>query len=181
MITIVKFILVWSLGGILLCVMFFVITRIRQKYAERHKTWDLRRDVERRRLYQARSREFQEHVKYNLDHLPNGEPLQLAPHWDAVDRFIDLTSFRFWDEGDMFRYGGGQNYWDIHYIPKAEFDGDTLRLIELLDSDLKWFIANPTGITISEEQEVFEDFLRKKYAGLSEKSVKTICLVQLYR
>lgn len=173
-----EFVIGWSLFGIGLCVIFYIISCIHRRYVERHKTYyDPRRLAEQRRLKQARNKEFRELVEYNLAHLPSTELPLLDPDWSAVDRFIKITGFQFLDKGDNYQYGGGVNYYDNHYILKSEFNYDSLQLIELLDKDVDWFGKNPTGITLSEENEVLENFLRKKYSGLSENSIKYICLI----
>ena len=161
--------------------MFYIITCIRKRYAEQQKMYyDPKIAAERHRLQQARSKEFRELVENNRAHLPSNEPPPLAPDWFAVDRFIKITRFQFCDEGEKYQYGGGENYYDIHYISKSEYDNDFLRLIELLKEDVDWFINNPTGITLSEENELFENFLRKKYPKLLEDSIKQICRIHLY-
>ena len=161
--------------------MFYIITCIRKKIAKQQKMYyDPKISAERLRLQQARSKEFRELVENNLAHLPDDEPPPLSPDWSAVDRFIKITRFRFCDEGERYQYGGGENYWDIHYISKSEYDNDSLRLIELLKENLDWFVNNPTGITLSEENELVRNFLRKKYPELSEDSIKQICLLHFY-
>lgn len=176
-----EFIIGWSLFGIGLCIMFYVITCIRKKYAgQQEKYYDPKRIAEQRRLKQAQNKEFGKLVKNNLAHIPRDEPPPLSPDWSAIDRFVRITGFRFCDEGEKYQYSGDRNYYDIHYILKSEYDSDFLRLIELLKEDLDWFINNPTGITLSEENELLENFLRKKYPELSEDSIKQICLLHFY-
>lgn len=174
-----KFIIVWSLFGVGICVMLFVVTVLKRRHAEQLK-WDPIRLAEERRLEEARSIEFRKLVKNNLARLPSAETPPLDPDWNAVNVFIRATKFQFSDKGDKFQYGDQVNYWDIYYISKSEFDGDSLKLIELLRKDVEWFTENPTGMTLSEEDEVLCFFLRKKYSGLSDENIGLIRLKILY-
>lgn len=121
--------------------------------------------------YAEKSREvYKQKVEYNRAHLPSVELPPINPDWNAVDEFITETRFSFTDNGDRFSYYCFENgSYKEKFIPKSDFDSDTLRLIELIDKDVDWFYANATGETVSEEDETLTGFLMKKYSGLSEK------------
>lgn len=172
-----EFVIGWSIFGVVVCVLFYVATVLHRKYLkQKEQEYDPRQRAERCRRILLRRKDFREFLKKNLADLPSTQLPKLAVDWAAVDRFIKKTCFSFKDNGDTFRYGGGVNYWDVHYIPKSEFDGDTLSLIEQLDNDLKWFIDHPICTTISEEHDKLAGFLREKYPGLSENSVDMVGL-----
>lgn len=172
-----EFVIGWSIFGVVVCVLFYVATVLHRKYLkQKEQEYDPRQRAERCRRILLRRKDFREFLKKNLADLPSTQLPKLAVDWAAVDRFIKKTCFSFTDNGDTFRYGGGVNYWDVHYIPKSEFDGDALSLIEQLDNDLKWFIDHPICTTISEEHDKLAGFLREKYPGLSENSVDMVGL-----
>lgn len=121
----------------------------------------------------AEQREYRQRAEYNKAHLPSMELPPLSPDWDAVNGFIQETRFCQWDGGEVFcyyEYDTGR-----HEIPKSDFDSDTLKLIEMLISDVNWFYCNPTGEYVWEQSEILEHFLREKYPLLSDKSISRIC------
>lgn len=127
--------------------------------------------------YADKKREaFKQRAQYNRSHLPSVELPPLEPDWAAVDRLIRETRFRLADEGYRFAYLVlVNNSYETKYVLKSDFNSDTLKVIELLRKDLDWFYANPTGVTLAEQDETLLNFLREKYSGLSEKSFSRIC------
>lgn len=122
-----------------------------------------------------RREEYKQRAEYNRAHLPSMELPPLAPDWAAVDDFIMKTRCSFTDEGYRFAYLAlVNNSYETKYILKSDFDSDTLRLIELLQKDVGWFYANPTGVTLTDQDETLTIFLREKYSGLSERSISRI-------
>ena len=120
--------------------------------------------------------EYRQRAEYNRAHLPSKELPPLSPDWAAVNRLIEETRFRLYDEGDVFRsYEYDKGTWTI---PKSDFDSDTLKLIDLIKKDVDWFYGHPTGCSARECGTVLEDFLCEKYPLLSEKSVS--CIVSRY-
>lgn len=66
------------------------------------------------------------------------------------------------------------NSYKTKYILKSDLGGDTLKLIELLRIDVNWFYANPTGVSLTEQDKTLTGLLREKYFGLSERSISRI-------
>ena len=125
--------------------------------------------------YSERQLEYYRRAEYNRTHLPSMELPPLDPDWYAVDNFTMETRFRFTDEGYRFAYLVLiDNSYETKYFLKSEFNNDTLRLIELLHADINWFYANPTGVTLSEQDNILTEFLKEKYSGLSERSISRI-------
>lgn len=116
--------------------------------------------------------ELRRHAEYNLSHMTSAEPLQLSPNWWRINDFIKSTRFRFWYGDDAFVYRDYDK--GMIMIPRSDFDGDTLKLLEELIKDAKWFCDNPTDVSINKRRETMTAFLREKYPGLSESSVLEI-------
>lgn len=170
-----EFIIGWSFGGILLCVIFYVATVFHQRYVKQQEARKAEREAEDRRYKEQRQQEFLKLITYNREHMPSLELPPLAPDWAVADGFITETRFGFADKGDRFEYYIlADNSYKTKYILKSNFDSDTLRLIELLNKDVGWFYDNTTGATLTEESETLENFLRGKYSGLLEESISQI-------
>lgn len=115
-------------------------------------------------------------IEYNKTHLPSKELPPLSPNWGEVEEFIEKTRFDFTSVGESYSYIGYENHLIEHRsIPKSDFEGDTLKLIETLRADVNWFYCNQTGERLWEQSEILERFLRKKYPRLSDKSISRIC------
>lgn len=164
-----EFIIGWSLGGILLCVMFYVATFFHQREARKAE-----KEAEDRRYKEQRQKKLLDLITYNREHMPSTELPPFDPDWAAVDKFITETRFRFTDEGDKYAFCIRLADPEKQCILKSNFDSDTLWLIELLNKDVNWFYGNTTGVTLTEESETLENFLREKYSGLSEESISRI-------
>lgn len=130
----------------------------------------------KKRISEAREKEkteYRQRAEYNRAHLPSKELPPLSPDWDAVNRLIEETRFRLYDEGEAFRsYEYDRGTWTI---PKSVFDDDTLKLFDLIKKDLNWFYGHHTGCSVGECGTVLEGFLREKYPLLSDRSVRCIC------
>lgn len=130
----------------------------------------------RSKAYENWREEHRQKVEYNRAHLPSKELPQFSPDWAAVNRLIEETRFRLYDEGDVFRsYEYDRGSWTI---PKSDFDDDTLKLLDLIKKDLNWFYGHHTGCTVGECGTVLEGYLCEKYPLLSEKSIS--CIVSRY-
>lgn len=119
--------------------------------------------------------ELRRRAEYNLAHLPSSEPPRLSPDWQKINDFIKLTRFRFWFGDDAFAYSDYDK--GMITIPRSDFDGDTLKLLEELIKDAMWFYKNPTDISITKRRKTLTAFLGKKYPGLSVKSVLEIVYI----
>lgn len=170
-----EFIIGWSLGGIILCVMFYIITIFHRKCVERQNARAAEKNAEDRRYKEQRQQEYLQLITFNREHMPSTELPPLDPDWAAVDELVAVTYFGLMDEGDRYRYLDVSDHSKPKFILKSDFDDDTLKLIELLNKDVKWFYKNPTGEKLWEQAETLKNFLREKYSGLSEKSISRIC------
>ena len=117
---------------------------------------------------------YEQRIKYNLEHLPSEELPIFNPNWAEIDNVISKTYFRIKDTGDCFSHYDTSNG-KYHYFLKSDFDTDTLKLLEMLYNDFFWFYSHPTGHSVSEESEIVEDFIRKKYGSLNENSIQRLC------
>lgn len=118
-------------------------------------------------------KQLEQSYKYNREHLPSEELPIFNPNWAEIDNFIMKTYFKIKDTGDCFSYhdtttGKRQRFF------KSDFDTDTLKLLEMLYNDFFWFYSHPTGRSVSEDREVVEDFIRKKYSSLKENSIRRL-------
>lgn len=130
----------------------------------------------RNEVYEKKREEYRQRAEYNRAHLPSKELPPFSPDWAAVNRLIEETRFRLYDEGDVFlSYEYDKGTWGTWKIPKSDFDSDTLKLIDLIKKDVDWFYGHPTGCSARECGTVLEDFLREKYPLLSAESVYSIC------
>lgn len=161
-----EFVIGWSIFGVLVSVLFFIVSEAARRSKARAAARSAREAEEQRE-------EFSREVKYNRAHLPPKELPLISPDWDAVNRLIKETRYRFYDEGDVFLcYEYDRGSWRI---PKSDFDGDTLKLIDLIKKDVDWFYGHPTGCSTGECGTVLEGYLREKYPLLSARSVNFIC------
>lgn len=123
-------------------------------------------------VYEKEREEYRQRAEYNRAHLPSKELPPIFPDWDAVNRLIEETRFRLYDEGEVFRsYEYDRGTWTI---PKSDFDSDTLKLLDLIKKDMEWFYGHHTGCTVGECGTVLEGFLREKYPLLSDRSISCI-------
>lgn len=127
------------------------------------------------RKYMKKERGRINRIEYNKTHPPSKDLPPLSPDWGEVGEFIEKTRFDFTDKGESYSYISYENHLIEHRsIPKSDFDGDTLKLIELLKRDVDWFYGCPTGNSAGERGNVLESFLREKYPQLSDKSISRI-------
>ena len=118
--------------------------------------------------------EYETIIKYNREHLPSAEFPPFVCDWQAINEFIKTTGFRIHNDSEKFLWYKDYCSMEKSYISKSDFDNDTLKAIELIHNDFEWFCNNPIGHGVVEEIRLLEDFLRKKYPMLSEKSVSEI-------
>lgn len=158
----------WLIVGVLVIVLIYIIgnniCRMFAKLTNRKPKYNYADEFLRRT-----------ECKYNRAHLPSTELPELAPDWLFAEKFIMETRFRFTDEGYRFAYLAlVNNSYETKYFLKSEFTKETLKLIEFLSKDVNWFYANPTGVTLSEQDYILTGFLKEKYSGLSERSISRI-------
>lgn len=115
------------------------------------------------------SEKFKRTVEHNLAHLPPKDIPQLSAKIDAAKKLIVKSHMRLYtiDGKRCYRDGDG-----ICWIPDDQ-SGDTLKLVELVISDFRWFYNNPTGETVSEQLNILGSYMREKY-GLSDTCVDSI-------
>lgn len=130
----------------------------------------------RNKICEKERKEYRQRTEYNRSHLLSKELPPIFPDWNAVEDFIEKTRFDFTNKGESYSYICYTELSIEHRsIPKSDFDGDTLKLIEALKADVNWFYCNPTGEHVWEQSEILESFLREKYPRLSDKSISQIC------
>ena len=132
----------------------------------------------RSKAYENWRTEYRQRAEYNRAHLPSKELPQFSPDWNYVNRLIIETRFQLYDRGDVFlcyEYENRNEYENTsRTIPKSDFDGDTLKLINLIKKDFDWFYGHPTGETVGECMTVLEGFLSDKYPMLPAESISWI-------
>ncbi len=160
---------VWKNGGDLDEQSLAKVERYIEKFGGSNLNWELKERQRRRE------------IKYNKTHLPLGELPELSINWGKFEEVVKRSSgLMLKDIGDSYAcivVYASENY-ERHSIPKSELDGDVIKLIDLLLSDLDWFYSHPTGNSAGECGSVLESFLHEKYPMLTEKSVSRI--VQTY-
>lgn len=140
------FVIGWSIFGIVVCVLFYVVSEL----SRRSKAKKAAREE---RLSEERREKFLQTVKYNREHLPNTQIPPIHPIPEVVDSIMQkYTTFL------------------LEPPPLDEYDEDSVSYVRLIISDIDWFFCNPTGVSFKAEMEVLKEYLREKYL-LSEKSV----------
>lgn len=122
-------------------------------------------------------RNYLNKLEYNKAHLPFAELPGLSIDPEKFEEVVKGSSgLALRDDGDSYAclVVYAFDHYERHSIPKAELDGDTIKLIELITHDVDWFYAHPTGNSAGECGSVLESFLREKYPMLTEKSVSRI-------
>ncbi|MBD5113327.1 MAG: hypothetical protein HDT42_12475 [Ruminococcaceae bacterium] len=150
-----EFVIGWSIFGILVSVLFFAVSETKR----RSKT---KAAIRAAQLAEKKREEFLRNVKYNREHLPyEAMPPFFHPITDTVDSIILTIGVDLYDgRGEMLR-------------ELCDYDGDSVRLVDMINKNIWWFVQNPTGETISEQCEVMREFLRKQYC-ISEESIEAV-------
>lgn len=150
-----EFVIGWSIFGVLVSVLFFIVSEA----ARRSKARAAARSA---RLAEERREEFSRKVKYNREHIPcETTPPYFHPINETVDRIIQMIGLIMYDDrGDRLR-------------ELDNYDDDSIYLVEMIKRSVMWFLSNPTGETISEECEVIREFLRKQFC-ISEESIEAV-------
>lgn len=157
---------VWKNGGDLDEKALVKVERYIEKFGGSKLNWELK------------NRRLQREIEYNKAHLPFAELPELSLDWEKFEEVVKRSSgLMLKDVGDSYAciVVYASEHFKQHFIPKSELDGDTIKLIDLLLSDLNWFYAHPTGNSAGECGSVLESFLREKYPKLTEESVSRIC------
>lgn len=140
------FVIGWSIFGVAVCVLFYVVSEL----SRRSKAKKAAREA---RLSAERYEKFCQTVKYNREHLPNTQIPPIHPIPEVVDSIMQkYTTFL------------------LNPPPLDEYDDDSVSYARLIISDIDWFFLNPTGFSLAEEKEVIKKYLRENYL-LSEKSI----------
>lgn len=116
-------------------------------------------------------------LEYNKAHLPFAELPGLSIDPEKFEEVVKRSSgLALRDDGDSYAclVVYAFDHYERHSIPKAELDGDTIKLIELITHDVDWFYTHHTGNSAGECGTVLESFLLEKYPMLTEESVSRI-------
>lgn len=141
-----EFVIGWSIFGVAVCVLFYVVSEL-------HRRSKAKKAAREERLSEERREKFLQTVKYNRQHLPNTPIPPIQPIPEVVDSIMQkYTTFL------------------LEPPPLDEYDNDSASYVRLIFSDIDWFFCNCTGVSIVEETKVLKEYLREKYL-LSEESV----------
>lgn len=160
---------VWKNGGDLDEKSLAKVERYIEKFGGSKLNWDLK------------DRQRQRDIEYNKAHLPFAELPELSIDCERFGKIVIKSSgLALRDDGDSYAclVVYASEHYKRHSIPKSELDGDTIKLIELIERDVDWFYGHHTGNSAGECGSVLESFLRQKYPKLTEESVS--CIVNRY-
>lgn len=115
--------------------------------------------------------EYGKRAEYNREHLPSKELPPLSPDWVVLSEFILKLQWQFVDEGDRYRYFAEFTRGRI-YVPKSELGNDSVKVIELLQSDVDKLYSSSDDIVGKGEK--LQSFLMEKYPKFSEKAIERI-------
>lgn len=139
------FVIGWSIFGVAVCVLFYVVSELRRRSKAK-------KAAREERLFEERCEKFRQTVKYNREHLPDTPIPPIHPIPEVVDYIIH----KYANELDL--------------PPLDEYDNDSASYVRLIFSDIDWFFCNCTGVSIVEETKVLKEYLREKYL-LSDESI----------
>lgn len=145
------FVIGWSIFGVAVCVLFYVVSELRR----RSKAKKAAREA---RLSAERYEKFCQTAKYNREHLPNTPMPPIHPIPEEVERIIQTIGVDLYD-------GRGEPL-----LLNDEYDDDSVSYVDLIFRDILWFHSNPTGVSLAEEMDVLKEYLREKYL-LSDESI----------
>lgn len=141
-----EFVIGWSIFGVAVCVLFYVVSELRRRSKAK-------KAAREERLSAERYEKFCQTAKYNREHLPNTPIPPIHPIPEVVDSIMQkYTTFL------------------LEPPPLDEYDEDSVSYVRLIFSDILWFRSNPTGVSLAKEMDVLKEYLREKYL-LSEKSI----------
>lgn len=156
---------VWKNGGDLDEQSLAKVERYIEKFGGSKLNWELK------------DRQRQRKIEYNKAHLPFAELPELSLDWEKFEEVVKrLSGLMLKDVGDSYAciVVYASEHFKQHFIPKSDFDEDSLKLLAELKNDVDWFYGHHTGNSAGECGTVLGDFLREKYPKLTEKSVSRI-------
>lgn len=138
-----EFIIVWSVFGIVICVLFYVVSELSRRSKAKEAARVARRNAEE---YEELCRK----IAYNREHLPDDPLPPIHPIPEVVDKIIRTFGYELYD--------GRENPLDLD-----EYDSDSVSYVHLIFKDIMWFVDNPTDVQGGEEYKVLEEYLRGRY------------------
>lgn len=114
---------------------------------------------------------YEEKIKYNQEHLPSLKIPMENPPYEKLDEFIEETRFKFWEYDISYKYMKNN---EKITLCKSELDADLVKFISILKEDMDWLDSHSLGESIGEDSLVVRNFLKNKYGGLSEDSLRRL-------